>query len=76
MRDTIYALASARGRAGVAVIRISGPQAINAARGLTGAAFPPRQAVLRQLSADGAVLDQAVVIAFPGPGSFTVEDVV
>jgi len=76
MRDTIYALASARGRAGVAVIRISGPQAINAARGLTGAAFPPRQAVLRQLSADGAVLDQAVVIAFPGPGSFTGEDVV
>ena len=75
--DTIFALASAPGKAGVAVIRVSGPEAFATARELTGAAPQGRGMGLRQLrDRSGAVLDQALVLAFPGPGSFTGEDVV
>ena len=75
--DTIFALASAPGKAGVAVIRVSGPEAFTTARELTGAAPQGRGMGLRQLrDRSGAVLDQALVLAFPGPGSFTGEDVV
>lgn len=71
--DTIFALASARGRAGVAVLRISGPLAHWAAGQLC--ALPPvRQAALRVLRYQGEVLDQAVVLAFAAPHSFTGED--
>ncbi len=71
--DTIFALASARGRAGVAVLRISGPLAHWAAGQLC--ALPPvRQAGLRVLRYQGEVLDQAVVLAFAAPHSFTGED--
>ncbi len=76
-RDTIFALASARGRAGVAVVRISGPRAVDMLRTM-GAALPqPRRATLRRLhTADGQVFDQALVFWFPAPHSFTGEDVV
>jgi tRNA modification GTPase len=71
--DTIFALASARGRAGVAVLRISGPLAHWAAGQLC--ALPPvRQAALRVLRYKGEVLDQAVALAFAAPHSFTGED--
>jgi tRNA modification GTPase len=71
--DTIFALASARGRAGVAVLRISGPLAHWAAGQLC--ALPPvRHAGLRVLRYQGEVLDQAVVLAFAAPHSFTGED--
>ncbi|QPM91473.1 tRNA uridine-5-carboxymethylaminomethyl(34) synthesis GTPase MnmE [Pseudooceanicola algae] len=75
--DTIFALASAPGRAGVSVIRISGPASL-AALGAFGVARPePRKGVLRRLlEDDGAVLDQALVLYFEGPHSFTGEDVV
>lgn len=77
MADTIFAEATARGRAGVAVIRISGCQAFEIARVVAGPLPPPRQAALRELKdARGEVLDTALVIAFAGPGSFTGEDVV
>ena len=78
MVDTIFAQASARGVAGVAVIRVSGPQALAAGSALAGKIGPERTAALRRLRdpETGEVLDQAVVIAFPGPGSFTGEDVV
>jgi|APTNR8051073442_1049403.scaffolds.fasta_scaffold06884_5 tRNA modification GTPase len=75
--DTIVALASGRGRAGVAVIRLSGPDAGQALRQVTGRPCPqPRRAALRTLrGADGEVLDQALTLWFPAPASFTGEDV-
>ncbi len=78
-RDTIFALASGRGRAGVAVVRISGPAAGDALRRLSAEELPePRQARLCALSKpdSGELLDQAIVLWFPGPSSFTGEDVV
>lgn len=75
--DTIFALATARGRAGVAVIRISGEQAFVAAQEVCGVLPSGRGPVLRTLSRDdGSVLDRALVLKFSSPGSFTGEDVV
>jgi tRNA modification GTPase len=78
MSDTIFALSSAPGRAGVAVIRVSGPSAGACTRALTGGAVPPpRMAALRQLRDDaGQPIDQALVLWFAGPASFSGEDVV
>lgn len=81
MNDTtIFALASGGARAGVAVVRLSGPGAGDALAALTpGRNVPaPRKASLRDLHdpASGETLDQALVVRFPGPGSFTGEDVV
>jgi tRNA modification GTPase len=75
--DTIFALASAPGKAGVAVIRISGPLAgISAAR-LAGRPLPARGMTLAMLSdLDGRRLDEVLVLSFSGPNSFTGEDVV
>jgi len=75
--DTIAALATAPGRAGVAVIRLSGPVASDALRRLAGRVPPPRRmsrAMLRDPTG-GAALDDALVALFPGPASFTGEDV-
>ena len=74
--DTIFALASSRGKSGVAVIRISGPKARDALRLLSGELPEPRMATLRVLRAGEALLDQALVLRFDGPASFTGEDVV
>lgn len=75
--DTIFAQASAPGRAGVAVIRISGPRAFAIAKEITGKRPEGRESVLRNLrGAEGEVIDQALVLSFPGPNSFTGEDVV
>lgn len=75
--ETIFALASGRGRAGVAVVRVSGPGAGHAVAQLAGRLPPPRLAQLARLRdpADGEVIDQALVLWFPAPGSFTGEDV-
>jgi len=74
--DTIFALASAPGKAGVAVIRISGPDAMTAVETLTGTVALPRGMVLKTLrNSSGAILDQALVLTFSGPASFTGEDV-
>lgn len=73
--DTIFALASARGRAGVAVIRISGPLAWDAVRDLAGTVPEPRLASLRVLRDGAEVLDQAVVLCFAQGASFTGEQV-
>jgi tRNA modification GTPase len=78
-QPTIFALASGAGRAGVAVIRISGPAAASALASLSGLPMPPpRDAVLRRLTdpASGAPLDDALAIYFRSPNSFTGEDVV
>lgn len=75
--QTIYALSSAPGRAGIAVIRLSGPEAGDAVAALTGGELPPpRVASLRKLKdAEGALIDEAIVLWFEGPQSFTGEDV-
>ena len=75
--DTIYALATPRGKSGVAVIRISGPAAFRAATALAGDLPPSHSAGLRVLqNARGEMLDQALVLPFVAPRSFTGEDVV
>ena len=74
MPDTIFALSSAPGRAGVALVRVSGPQAGIALTALAGPLPAPRQAVLRRLAFDGAGIDQALLLWFEGPHSFTGED--
>lgn len=73
--DTIYALATARGKAGVAVIRISGSLAWDAARALAGSLPEPRMAGLRKLRLEGEELDEAVVLCFERGASFTGEEV-
>lgn len=76
--DTIYALSSGAGLAGVSVVRVSGPNA-DALLGALGVSPLPeaRYAALHKLRAEpnGAVIDQALVLRFPAPGSFTGEDV-
>jgi tRNA modification GTPase len=75
MSDTIFAPATAAGRAAVAVVRLSGPGAARALEAVAGAAPEPRRASVRRLAdADGRVIDQALVLWFPGPGSYTGED--
>lgn len=72
--DTIYALSSAQGKAGVAIIRVSGPEAFAACMSLCGDLPPARQASLRILrDATGARLDQALVLRFDAGHSFTGE---
>ena len=76
--ETIFALASAAGRAGVAVFRVSGPGAARAFVDLTRRALPPaRRAVRVRLcsAATGEVLDDGLGLWFPAPKSFTGEDV-
>ncbi|WP_368904727.1 tRNA uridine-5-carboxymethylaminomethyl(34) synthesis GTPase MnmE [Taklimakanibacter lacteus] len=75
--STIFALSSGAGMAGIAVIRVSGPEAFAAARKLSGALPEPRFAARRifrdPLSQD--VLDDGILLLFPEPKSFTGEDV-
>ena len=75
--DTIFALATARGRAGVAIVRISGPRAWEAAGNLVGELPEPKAAALRIVRDSTEVaLDQALVLAFAEGESFTGECVV
>jgi len=84
--DTIFALSSGMGLGGqataVAVIRISGPHALAALQQLTWTknktprSFPPRMATLVNLQYQGRLLDQALVLYFPQPHSFTGQDIV
>lgn len=70
--DTIYALASARGKAGIAVVRLSGPKA-HEALGMMTNVPKSRQASLRRLMWDGVLLDEALVLVFDHGASFTGE---
>jgi tRNA modification GTPase len=73
--DTIYAPATAAGRAAVAVVRLSGPKTAAAVRALAGRLPAPRRASLRRLTdADGEPIDEGLVLWFPAPGSYTGED--
>jgi tRNA modification GTPase len=75
-RDTIFALATAAGRAAIAILRLSGPAAGAALSALAGGGLRPREATLRTLRrpSDGVVLDEALALWFPGPASVTGED--
>ena len=74
--DTIFALSSAPGRAGVSVFRVSGPTAQQIAEALIESPCPaPRHAALRKIYNNEAVLiDEALVLWMPGPQSFSGED--
>ncbi len=77
--QTIFALASGHGRAGVAVIRVSGHRALPVLADMTGdRAMEPRRACVRRIRdpRTGELVDRALVLAFPAPGSFTGEDCV
>ena len=74
--DTIFAPASGAGRGAVAVLRISGARSAAIIAGMAGGLPPARRASLRRLRdpSGGEVLDQALVLWFPGPASYTGED--
>lgn len=77
-RDTIFALSSGAGLAGVAVVRLSGPNADAVLDALGVSPLPaPRNAALQHIGrkTGDESIDQALVLRFPGPGSFTGEDV-
>lgn len=75
MTDTIFAPATAAGRSAVAVVRLSGPATGAALKALAGKLPRPREAVLRTLrDGEGRALDQALVLWFEGPASYTGED--
>jgi len=74
---TIYALSSGSGISGVAVIRVSGKNTIEVIKKLTNSGLPsPRVATLKKFSKNGGkkLIDEGVVIWFPGPNSYTGED--
>ncbi|WP_193143057.1 MULTISPECIES: tRNA uridine-5-carboxymethylaminomethyl(34) synthesis GTPase MnmE [unclassified Meridianimarinicoccus] len=72
--DTIYALATAQGKAGVAVVRVSGPHAHDAVKALCGRVPDPRRATLCDLrDADGGLIDSALILTFAKGASFTGE---
>lgn len=75
-RDTIFALASAPGRAGVAVVRVSGAEAARALEALTRKPAPmPRNAAMTGFfDGAGQLIDRGIAIFFQGPASFTGED--
>ena len=74
---TIFAPATARGRAGVAIVRVSGPMAGPSLQALVGTIPTPRAARFAALDdpATGEAIDRGLVLWFPGPASFTGEDV-
>ncbi len=77
LRDTIYALSSAPGRAGVAVVRLTGPQAIEILDKITELPLPPaRKMVVRKIFSAGDVIDEAMVVWFDQGASFTSERMV
>lgn len=76
-QNTIFALSSGAGRAGVAVVRVSGPAASRTIEALSGRLPQPRSAAFRRLKTrDGDILDEALVLWIPGPKSETGEDMV
>lgn len=80
MSDTIYALSSASGKAGVAVVRVSGDKSWESLYEFVQSRDPitPRRALFHKITDpdNGALLDQALILPFKGPASFTGEDIV
>lgn len=74
--DTVYALSSGIGKAGIAVVRLSGSLASNVVIGMVGSLLEPRRASLRLMRnpKSGEIVDKGMVLWFPGPNSATGED--
>ncbi|MFT4911692.1 MAG: tRNA modification GTPase [Brevundimonas sp.] len=72
--DTIFALATPPGRGAIAILRLSGPGVDAALTALGAGGLKARMASLRALTHDNQTLDQALVLRFPGPASYTGED--
>ena len=77
-RDTIFAKATGAGKAGIAVIRVSGPESFRISDELIGKRINIREATLAEICDpfDGALIDRGLVIMFQSPASFTGEDTV
>ncbi|KAF0165348.1 MAG: tRNA modification GTPase [Rhodocyclaceae bacterium] len=74
--ETIAAIATAPGRGGIGVVRLSGAGLLPLAEALTGKSPQPRHATLCHfLAADGVAIDHGILLYFPAPHSFTGEDV-
>jgi tRNA modification GTPase len=75
--DTIFAVSSGAPPAAIAVLRLSGPQAFDTIELMAGTLPEPRCAALRAVRdpTDGTLLDRALLLIFPGPGSATGEDI-
>lgn len=75
--DTIVAVATAPGRGGIGIVRISGADALSITEAICQRKFKPRKATLAYFhDFSGSVIDQGVVLYFPAPGSFTGEPVI
>ncbi|HBX01105.1 MAG TPA: tRNA uridine-5-carboxymethylaminomethyl(34) synthesis GTPase MnmE, partial [Gammaproteobacteria bacterium] len=74
--DLICAIATPPGEGGIGVIRLSGPAAKSVAESLISLELTPRRAHYSSFVADQEVLDDGLVLWFPGPNSFTGEDVI
>ena len=75
-KDTIVAIATATGRGGVGIVRVSGARASDIGHQITGQSLQPRHAHYRPFHhANGELLDEGIALFFPGPNSFTGEDV-
>jgi tRNA modification GTPase len=74
MSDTIFAPATAPGRAALAVVRLSGPASGEALKALAGRLPAARRASVRTLRSGGEAIDEALVLWFPAPASYTGED--
>lgn len=74
MTDTIFALATPPGRGAVAILRLSGPRVEKALSALGAGGLKPRLASVRDLRHDGELIDQALVLRFVAPHSYTGED--
>ena len=76
MIDTIFALATVPGRSGVAVIRVSGPQAVGGVSVLAGSLPAEGRSLRRLVDGQGVTVDEALILVFPEGRSFTGESVV
>ena len=77
LRDTIFALSSAPGRSGVAVVRLTGAQAVEILKKITNAPIPaPRRMVVRRLYSGADLVDEAMVVWFEKGASYTAEEMV
>ncbi len=76
IEDTIAAIATPHGRGGIAIVRVSGPQALTVAKTLTNITPKARQAYFKQFKLNDEVIDEGVLLYFASPNSYTGEDVI